>query len=381
MTDGDETRATPRPSLFDDRSAEETQVVQNPYPPAHRGDRRPPVQAPGGQGGGYGQPGQQPSHGAPYGAPYGGSRPGASPQPDHGGLFDEATTARTPSGGGPNILANQAVDWEGNLQESDVVRGSRTGLIALFVLALIVVVVVAVGFAAWTVLTGGDDSTETGATTSTTLDTGTTVPPVETTSTTVLDPNQLRVTVTEDPFVCDGETREFALLGGAEPNESVSFSSPQASGLRSGQADALGDLPIRWQCDPAQAGTTWELTATGDTSGKSVTFIFAGVTAGQTTGTAPTGTAPTALVVDIIENPFACDGGTRVFAGLTGAEPNESIAFSSPQSPGLRSGQADATGALPIRWQCDPAQAGTTWELTATGETSGRTVTFTFTGS
>ncbi|MEM9564678.1 MAG: hypothetical protein AAGA93_18800 [Actinomycetota bacterium] len=393
MVAGDETRPDNRParSVFDDgRPADETRLnpVPPPRPPA---GRRSPVEPPGERPpAAYGV---QPSE--PYDQQYGGGPGGGGAT--GGGLFDDerggAGQAR------PTILANQAGEWERNLQEVEVVRGSRTGLIALFVLALVAVIVIALGLAAWSVLTGGDDEAgvDAGATDGTEADAGTdadgTTPTSITESSTTtetvpttapFDPaTDLRVTVAEDPFVCDGGTREFALIGNADPNENVAFASPQADGLRSGTADANGELPIRWQCDPEQAGTTWQLTATGETSGRTATFLFAGVTTApdpdQPVPTQPID--PVELTVELIENPFACDGGTRVFAGLSGLEPNETVAFSSPQSPGLRAGTADADGNLPVRWQCDADQVGTTWDLTATGETSGRTVTFSFTGS
>ncbi len=389
MAAGDETRSDNRPprSVFDDVGpADETRLnpVPPPSPPA---GRRSPVEPPGERP--PASYGVQPSE--PYDQQYGGGLggPGAGAA-GGGGLFDDdrggAGQAR------PTILANQAGEWERNLQEVEVVRGSRTGLIALFVLALVATIVIALGLAAWSVLSGDDDeagvdagvtdSTETGADATTPTSVVETTTTTETVPTTApFDPaTDLRVTVAEDPFVCDGGTREFALIGNADPNENVAFASPQASGLRTGTADANGELPIRWQCDPEQAGTTWQLTATGETSGRTATFLFAGVTEAADPDE-PDPVDPVELTVEVIEDPFACDGGTRVFAGLSGLEPNETVAFSSPQSPGLRSGTADAEGNLPVRWQCDPEQAGTMWDLTATGETSGRAVTFSFTGS
>lgn len=259
MTSGDETRPVPRASLFgDDPSAEETQRVDQPYPDGGQPASRPPVQPPNRI-----------------------ERPDPRAVPPQGGLFDGGPQ---PHGDGPTILANQAFDWESNLQEVEYTRSSRVGIVAVFLVALFAVIVVALGLAAWSVFGGGGDGeTATDGGIDSTVEGGTTVPGAETTDstppasdTTVVDPNALRVTVIEDPFVCDGGTREFALIGGADPNESVSFTSPQASGLRSGEADVNGDLPIRWQCDPAQAGTTWELTATGESSGRSVTFEFTG---------------------------------------------------------------------------------------------------------
>ncbi|MGH1488101.1 MAG: hypothetical protein ACRBK7_01700 [Acidimicrobiales bacterium] len=283
----------------------------------------------------------------------------------------------------PQILAPQANEWATNQQEVEVVKGRRTGFFLLFLLALLVVAVLALFLALRSVLNSGDDTAATAPTSdevssgsvieggeSVDVTTPTTVP------TTVLDPNQLQVSLIENPFICDGGTRQFAELGGAAPNEEVTFNSPQSANIKSGTADANGALPIRWQCDPEQAGTTWELTAAGVTSGKSATFIFAGVTAPATATT-----TPPALVVDVIENPFKCNGESRIFGGLTGASPGEQIAFTSPQASGILNGTADGDGATSIRWQCDPDQVGTTWELTATGVESGRTVTFSFAGS
>ncbi len=384
MAPGDETRPDNRPvsPLFNDGPADETTVSRNPVPPPHRG----------GDGGGRRQPvSPPPGTDTP---PYVQAPAYQQPYDDDAGLFGEPA-GRGPDGR-PTILANQADGWESNLQEVEVVRSSRTGLVLLFLLALLIVALLALGLAARSVFGGGggDSATDTGDNadaTSTTLTTETTQPLPSITTTTVVDPaTQLRVTVAEDPFLCDGGTREFALIAGADPNETIAFSSPQTGDLRSGTADANGELPIRWQCEPTQAGTTWELTATGDTSGRTITFIFAGVsspgdgsatpTTGGTETTQTTTATPTALAVQVTEDPFVCNGEVRAFAAISGAAPNESVAFSSPQSSGLRSGQADADGNLSVRWQCDPEQVGTVWELTATGETSGATVTFSFTG-
>lgn len=291
----------------------------------------------------------------------------------------------------PQILAPQANEWETNQQEVEVVKSRRTGLILLFILALLVVALIALGLAALSVFNGGDPlpeaSTEAGTATegdetdAVTEQTIETTIPVETT----IDPNLLDVTLIEQPFICDNGTREFASLAGATPSEEVAFSSPQTANLKSGMAGPDGTLPIRWSCAPDQAGTTWELTATGAISGKTVTFIFSGALAAEgTTPSTEAGAAPAPageLTIDLIENPFVCNGETRIFGGLTGADPGEEIAFTSPQASGIKNGVADEAGDLDIRWSCDPDQAGTTWELTATGVTSGRATTVSFTGS
>ena len=82
------------------------------------------------------------------------------------------------------------------------------------------------------------------------------------------------------------------------------------------------------------------------------------------------------LSVSFSENPFRCDGGVRALGTLSGAAAGERITFSSPEVSGLLPGTASASGTLPLRWQCDPGDVGTTWHVTATGQSSGRRVTF-----
>ena len=179
------------------------------------------------------------------------------------------------------------------------------------------------------------------------------------------------VLVDEDPFVCDGGSRVFATLSAFLPDEVVKFSSPHASDLADGQADGSGDLPIRWTCGAADAGTVWELTATGDRSERTVSFTVTGAEA-------PASPDPS---VSFTENPFRCDGGTRFYATITGFAPREFVDFTSPQTENLRQGQADETGGLPIRWTCDAGQSDQIWDVTATGATSQRSVSFQITGA
>lgn len=97
---------------------------------------------------------------------------------------------------------------------------------------------------------------------------------------------------------------------------------------------------------------------------------------------ATTTTLDPALVLDfqLFSNTFVCDDTVREFGQITGADPNEQIDFTSPQSTGISPGQADATGALPVRWKCSIDQIGTIWELTGTGAVSGKVGTATFSG-
>ena len=179
------------------------------------------------------------------------------------------------------------------------------------------------------------------------------------------------VTVVEDPFLCDGVTRVFATLSGFLPNEVVAFSSPQSSDLVDGRADDAGDLPLQWTCGAADVESVWELTAVGTRSERTVTFVVTG---------APPPPAPDPTVT-FTEEPFVCDGATRVFATIDGFAPREFIDFTSPQAEHLRQGQADEDGALQVRWTCDATDVDRTWEITATGATTLRAVTFRLTAT
>lgn len=182
----------------------------------------------------------------------------------------------------------------------------------------------------------------------------------------------LAVELTENPFACDGRARAFATITNLNPFERVTFTANSVDELADGTADENGALPIRWQCNIADVGTTWDLTAYGVDSGRSVTVSF-------TAGPADSGTA-IALTVTVAEEPFVCDGQSRAFATIGNLVPNEFVDFSSPDAANLRQGQANNDGLLPIRWQCDPEDDGRVWSLTATGRSSGRTVTLVITG-
>jgi hypothetical protein len=64
-------------------------------------------------------------------------------------------------------------------------------------------------------------------------------------------------------------------LTGAKAGEVVRFTSATVSGLLPGTANNAGQIPLRWQCQPSEAGARWQVTATGS-SGGSVTFTVTG---------------------------------------------------------------------------------------------------------
>lgn len=91
---------------------------------------------------------------------------------------------------------------------------------------------------------------------------------------------------------------------------------------------------------------------------------------------APPAPGTQSLSIQFHENPYRCDGGTRVFATVSGLQPGEPVTFSSPQVPGLTPGTGDGNGNQKLIWYCSPEEAGLAWTITATGSWSGRSVTF-----
>lgn len=200
------------------------------------------------------------------------------------------------------------------------------------------------------------------------------------------DPGQqLRVSLSENPFRCDGETRPFGRVTGAVAGETITFTSPQVGGMLPGTANSQGELTIKWQCNPNESGRSWTVTAKGISSRRSATFT---VTGSGSSGPAPQPQAPQPqpvpqagqLNISLSENPFLCDGPSRGFGRLSGAAPGERITFSSPDVSGMLPGTANGNGELPLIWQCNPNEAGQSWRVTARGQSSGRTGTFTVTG-
>ncbi len=218
----------------------------------------------------------------------------------------------------------------------------------------------------------------------------------------------LTIVLLAPTFACDSQTKPLGTISGAEPGEAISFSSPQAESIRSGTADAAGNLDINWNCNDQESSVTWTVTATGETSGRTGEFTFSGeqvpgaattttvaaptTTAAPTTSTTALSTTTTAagptttagadeLAIAFSEQPFGCDGQSRPFAVLSNLSPGESVTFTSPDSSGIRPGTAADDGTLTIRWQCSSEDVDSTWTVTATGDTSNRSITFTINGA
>lgn len=379
-------------------------------PPQGPGQHQQPVVNPGSQG-------PTPQSGyfdEPYGEPgrqnWGPADPQYRPDPRQGqyppGQYPpgQYPPNQYPNQGGRRILVEDDQgafgqddygydDYEDDYRSEEFTASRRgPGQIMWFVLAAVAVVVLGLAFAAMSVLGGGDDLDATADSTTTSQATTTSLSTTTTAST--LPPNALDMQLLSPLFVCDGSTQQLGRIAGAAASEEVTFTSPQSSSIKPGQADAAGNLDIRWNCGPEQIGTVWELTATGATSGKTATVTFTGASAEQAaaatgvgddgaTGSTEDAQAPSALgplTVTITENPFSCDGEARQFAVLNGATAGAEIAFTSPQASNIRSGTADANGDLAVRWVCSPDQVGTVWDLTATEAETNRSVDFAITG-
>jgi hypothetical protein len=88
-------------------------------------------------------------------------------------------------------------------------------------------------------------------------------------------PSNLSVDLTESPFLCDGSTHRLGTLSGARSGERIEFSSRQVSNLLPGAANGNGQLALKWQCSPSDAGASWVVKATGS-SGGSAKFTVTG---------------------------------------------------------------------------------------------------------
>ena len=86
---------------------------------------------------------------------------------------------------------------------------------------------------------------------------------------------QLTVTLTENPFRCDGGTREVGYVDGAVPGEQITFSSPQLGTLHTGTASGNGQVPLTWVCQPSDAGTDWQVIGRS-ADGATVSFTVTG---------------------------------------------------------------------------------------------------------
>ncbi len=184
----------------------------------------------------------------------------------------------------------------------------------------------------------------------------------------------IQVELVENPFSCNRQRRPVAKLSNLTPGVQVAFeASPSNGALEPGTSNSSGSMTLYWQCDRSQGGTEWNITAAEQsldgTDKRSASLAF--------TVIAP----PNPTTIAFTEDPFICDGTSHEVAVLSNFVANEFIDFTSPQSDGLRQGQAGTDGSLAVRWQCTGDEVGKQWEVTATGATSGVDLTFTITGA
>ena len=133
----------------------------------------------------------------------------------------------------------------------------------------------------------------------------------------------LTLTLSENPFTCDGGVRTFGNLSGAAAGERINFSAAGTT-VYPGNADGNGNLKLKWQCNPSEAGQTWVLYASGATSGRtgSVTIVGASPPTSTPATTPPTSpvTAPATSWEEVAWGP---PGGTvPLFSGGPGVNSN-----------------------------------------------------------
>ena len=98
------------------------------------------------------------------------------------------------------------------------------------------------------------------------------------------------------------------------------------------------------------------------------------VTVSATPNAAP---PPPPITFNWTENPFKCDGGTRIFGYFVGFSAGETVKYTSVAAAITNvTGTASASG-WDVQWYCTSVSS---WDLTATGQSSGRTHTITING-
>ncbi len=176
-------------------------------------------------------------------------------------------------------------------------------------------------------------------------------------------------------LICDGTRQVVGVLSGANPYEPIDFDAPGSPMVLVGEAKADGTLAIYWTCPPSQGNRQWPVTARGMDSQRSVAFTV--------DGRLPPPPNEGGIAVEVVENPFSCDGEERVLVELTNLTPNVEVNFEiTPESEPFVGSQADADGNLTLYWRCGDEQVRTAWQVEVVESTpEPRRATFLFAGT
>ncbi len=72
--------------------------------------------------------------------------------------------------------------------------------------------------------------------------------------------------------VCSGSYVSIGRISGAGSNEVISFQVSSAAQFLPARSNTSGNYTVIWKCDPGEAGTQWNIVATGAMSGRSTSF-------------------------------------------------------------------------------------------------------------
>ncbi len=99
--------------------------------------------------------------------------------------------------------------------------------------------------------------------------------------------------------------------------------------------------------------------------------------AGSSVALAPMASSASTMVVSPSQVTVVCSGAYGSIGRLTGADPNESLSFTSSPSMDFLPAYTSSSGSYTVLWRCDPGDVGTVWSVHVVGSRSARSATFT----
>ncbi len=208
-----------------------------------------------------------------------------------------------------------------------------------------------------------------------------TTPP--TTATTVPS-GSLSVSFTENPFVCDSGLRQFGTVSGAQPGERITFTSPQLGTLVPGTAKLGRETHHPMGMRPTRRRRLLASHRTGHQQQPNHHIHRHRQSRhdnhNHTTANNHNEAASGVLVGVVHREPVRVRQRSPPVRNRKRSaarrEDHLHVATTEHSCPEPR----NSAGRLTIQWECDPPDAGDSWQVTARGTSSNRTTTFTVTG-